>query len=190
MQPDRVAHLPVPMTRLLIGGTHIRVVVGVLALFVTPMAGLATAQDRPGPAAEFAAGWVGFADDGIVSEGLIAGAARWYLLPRISVGPEIAYIGGDNHSHLILTGNVTWDILGTVNGRPARVTPFLVVGGGLFQTRESFFAGVFTSSEGAFSAGGGVRALVGDRVTVGIDTRFGWELHLRLNGVVGLRLGR
>ena len=71
----------------------------------------------------------------------------------------------------------------------ARVTPFLVAGGA-FQTHESFFTGVFTSSEGAFSAGGGVRALVGDRVTVGIDTRFGWELHLRINGSIGLQLGR
>lgn len=45
----------------------------VFALLAAPMADLATAQDRPGPAAEFAAGWVGFADDGIVSESLVGG---------------------------------------------------------------------------------------------------------------------
>jgi hypothetical protein len=50
------------------------------------------------------------------------------------------------------------------------------------QSCESFFAETFTSSEGAFTAGGGVRALVGDRVTIGVDMRVGWELHLRLNG--------
>jgi len=38
--------------------------------------------------------------------------------------------------------------------------------------------------------GGGVRALVGDRVTIGIDARVGWELHVRVNGLVGLQLGR
>ena len=90
-------------------------VIGALALLVAPMAGLAAAQDRPGPAVEFAVGWVGFADDGIVSESLVGGAARWYLLPRISVGPEVVYIHGDNHSHLMVTGNVTWDIFGPMN---------------------------------------------------------------------------
>ena len=160
------------------------------ALLTTPMADLATAQDRPSPAAELAAGWVGFADDGIVSESLVGGAARWYLLPRVSVGPELAYIHGANHSHLVVTGNVTWDMLAPTNGRPHRVTPFLVAGGGVFQTREHFFNGTYTSSEGAFTAGGGVRAFVGDRVTVGLEMRLGWETHVRINGLVGLQLGR
>jgi hypothetical protein len=105
------------------------------------------------------------------------------------VGPELIYIQGDNHSHLIATGNVTWDLLAPTNGRPRKVTPFLVAGGGVFQTRENFPVGTFTSSEGAFTAGGGVRVLVGNRVTVGIDTRVGWETHIRINGLVGLRLG-
>jgi hypothetical protein len=175
---------PAPIVR-----TLIRLTIGALAL-VLSMAGLATAQDRAGPAAEFAAGWVGFADDGIVSEGLVGGAARWYLLPRISVGPEVVYIHGANHNHLVVTGNVTFDLFAPTSGRPPQVTPFLVAGGGFFQTRESSFTETFTSSEGAFTAGGGVRALVGDRVTVGIDIRAGWEAHLRLNGSIGLRLGR
>jgi hypothetical protein len=100
-------------------------------LLTTPMADLATAQDRPGPAAELAAGWVGFADDGIVSESLVGGAARWSLLRRVSVGPELAYIHGANHSHLVVTGNVTWDVRAPTNRRPHRVTPFLVAGGGV-----------------------------------------------------------
>ena len=65
-----------------------------------------------------------------------------------------------------------------------------IVGGGMFQTRESFFGDDFTHTEGAFTAGGGVRGAVGDRVTVGLDARLGWETHLRINGVVGVRLGR
>ena len=168
----------------------VKVAIGVFALLAAPMADLATAQDRPGPAVEIAAGWVGFADDGIVSESLVGGAARWYLLPRISVGPEVAYIHGNNHSHLMVTGNVQCDLLAPMAGRPRRVNPFVIAGGGLFQTREHFFSGTFTSSEGAFTAGGGVRALVGDRVTIGVDMRVGWELHLRINGLVGLQLGR
>jgi hypothetical protein len=100
------------------------------------------------------------------------------------------YIHGAQHSHLVVTGNVTWDVFAPTTGRPRRVTPFFVAGGGVFQTREQFFNGTFTSSEGAFTAGGGVRALVGDRVTVGLEMRLGWETHIRINGLVGLRLGR
>lgn len=167
-----------------------RAVLFASGLLAVPMASLAAAQDRPGPSFEVTGGWVGFADDGIVSETFVGGAARWHLLPRVSIGPEIIYIDGNNHSHLVVTGNVTFDMLAPGKGRPAQVTPFLVVGGGLFQTRESFFAENFTSSEGAFTAGGGVRALVGNRVTVGVDARIGWELHLRVGGLIGVRLGR
>jgi hypothetical protein len=177
------------MTNAGICGQRARVAIVVFVLLAAPMAYLAEAQDRPGPAVDLAAGWVGFADDGIVSEGLVGGAARWYLLPRISVGPELVYIHGANHSHLVVTGNVTWDVLAPTN-RPHRVTPFLVAGGGVFQTREHFLNGTYTSSEGAFTAGGGVRALVGDSVALGLEMRMGWEPHIRINGVVGLQLGR
>src|SRR6476659_3430118 len=76
------------------------------------------AQERPRAALEFTSGWAGFADDGIVSEGLVGGAARFYLLPRISVGPEVAFIQGSNHSHFVLTGNVTCDLLADRAGTP------------------------------------------------------------------------
>ena len=167
-----------------------KAVLFVSGLLGVPMASLAAAQDRPGPSFDVTAGWVGFADDGIVSETLAGGAARWHVLPRISIGPEVIYMDGDNHSHLVVTGNVTFDRFAPVDGRSRQVTPFLIVGGGLFQTRESFFTGTFTSSEGGFTAGGGVRAPVGNRVTVGVDARIGWELHLRVGGFIGLQLGQ
>jgi len=160
-------------------------ILSALLLVAPPAVDPACAQNPP-HAVEFAAGWVGFADDGIVSETLIGGAARWYVLPRISLGPEVAYILGENHSHLMVTGNLTWDILSPKRGP---VTPFLTVGGGLFQTRESFPSGDFTSDEGAFTMGGGVRVLVNDRVTAGIDVRVGWETHLRVAGSIGVNLG-
>ena len=177
------------MTNAGLCGQRTRLVM-VLVLLAGPMAHSIGAQDRPEPAVDFAAGWVGFADDGVVSEGLVGGAVRWYPLPRVSVGPELVYIHGTNHSHFVLTGNVTWDLLAPVNGRPRAVTPFLVAGGGVFQTREQFFNGAHTSSEGAFTAGGGIRVLVARRVTVGVDVRAGWEPHIRINGLIGLQLGR
>ena len=178
------------MTNAGIVGQRARVAIVVFLLLAAPMTHLAVAQDRPGPTVDLAAGWVGFADDGIVSEGLVGGAARWYLLPRVSVGPELVYVYGTNHSHLVVTGNVTWDLLTPTNRHPRAVTPFLVAGGGVFQTREHLFNGTYTSSEGAFTAGGGVRALVADRVTLGLEARVGWELHIRINALIGLQLGR
>jgi hypothetical protein len=176
------------MAHTAVGWSILRVVLVASILFTTAMADVAVAQDRPAPSAELTSGWVGFADDGIVSEGLVGGTLRWYLRPRISVGPEIVYINGDNHSHLMVTGNLTWDLVAPMIDR-RRVTPFLVAGGGVFQTRETFFSGIFTSNEGAFTAGGGVRTAVSNRVTVGIDTRVGWELHIRVSGSIGVRLG-
>jgi hypothetical protein len=65
----------------------------------------------------------------------------------------------------------------------------MVVGGGLFRTHENFVNQDFTSQEGAFTAGGGVRISLADRITAGFETRIGWELHVRVNGFVGIRLG-
>lgn len=179
------------MTNPGIFGQPARVAIVAFVLLAVLMADLVVAQVRPGTTVDVAAGWVGFADDGeIVSESLIGGAARWYLRPRLSVGPELVYIHGTNHSHLVVTGNVTWDVLDPTNRRHRAVTPFLVAGGGVFQTRGHFFNGTYTSSEGAFTAGGGVRARVADRVTLGVEMRMGWEPHIRINGLVGLQLGR
>jgi len=147
-----------------------------------------SAQERPRPAVDLGAAWIGFADDGVVSEGAFDGAFRWYISRRVAVGPELLYIRGDNHSHLALTGNLTWDVL--PESTHPTTTPFLVVGAGMFQTRDTFFVGDFTSTEGAFTAGGGVRSRVGNRVSIGVDARIGWELHLRVGGFVAIGLGR
>lgn len=159
-------------------------------LVLASTADVVEAQDRREPVLEVALGWVGFADDGVASEPLVGGTARFYLRPRISVGPELVYMRGERHSHLVLTGNVTWDLLAASNGRPPRATPFLVVGGGMFQTRESFSTGTFTSTEGALTAGGGLRGVIGNRIIVGLDARVGWETHVRVNGLIGIALGR
>lgn len=150
----------------------------------------AAAQDRASPVLDLSAGWVGFADDGVVGEGMVGVAGRFSLSPRLSVGPELIHISGTHHRHLVLTGNLTYDLLDPVAGRRPTVTPFFVVGGGMFQTTESFPGGDFTHTEGAFTAGGGIRVAVSDRITAGFDARIGWETHVRINGVVGVRLGR
>ncbi len=149
----------------------------------------AVAQERPQPAVDFAAGALLFADDGIVEEGFAGGAVRFYFTPRLSAGPEVAFIFGGSHSHLMLTGNLTCDLLAPVRGLPRRVTPFIVAGGGLFRTHEQFLNGPFAHNEGAFTAGGGVWVRVADNVSAGFEARLGWEAHLRLNGFLTLRFG-
>ena len=113
-----------------------RVAAAVVALVLS--AHPASAQQRPAPALEVAAGWVGFADDGVVSEFPIGGGFRWYVSPRVSVGPEVTFITGDSHSHQVVTGNLTFDFLTPRRGAP-RITPFMVVGGGMFRTSRHRF---------------------------------------------------
>jgi hypothetical protein len=110
-----------------------------------------------------------------------------YLTPRVAIGPEVVYMRGPGSDRdLFLTGNLTFDVLPPRAGRPRRATPFLVAGGGFFQHRDRFGAFDFASYEGAFTAGGGVRASLSDRVYALADVRFGWELHARVNGGIGI----
>ena len=162
----------------------------VLALMLTGEGAFAQPPDaRPAPAVEFLAGYAGFVDDATIHHSIVGAAGRVYLSPRLAVGPELVYMRGPNSDRdLFLTGNLTFDILSPRQGRPRRVTPFLVVGGGLFQHSDRVGSFGFTSYEGAFTAGGGVRGWIGDRVFALADVRFGWELHTRVNGGIGIAL--
>ena len=160
------------------------IILGSVGVWAAP----AAAQGRPAHALEFSGGALVFPDDTAATEGFVGATGRFYVSPLVSVGPEFAYVHGSNHSHLMLTGNVTVDLV-----KPgSSVVPFVVAGAGLFQTNENFpvTGQSFRHNEGAFTGGGGVRALVGDRVIVGAEARIGWELHARINGFVGFRLGR
>ena len=150
-----------------------------------------TFDSRPAPAVEFLAGYAGFADDATIDHGIAGVAARVYLTPRLAIGPEAVYMWGPRSDRdLYLTGNLTFDVLPPRDGRPRAVTPFLVAGGGFFQHGDRFGGRTFTSYEGAFTAGGGVRGWITDRVYTFGDLRIGWELHMRVNAGVGIRLGR
>ena len=110
---------------------------------------------------------------------------------RFSLGPELQYMAGpDSDSDLILSGNIVFDVLGPTASRPRRTTPYLVVGGGLFRHSQRFISESFSSTEGAFTAGVGVRGWVSERVFVAADARLGWEPHIRVAGTVGVALGR
>ena len=145
----------------------------------------AFAQALP-PVLEIAGGALTFPE---ASESFVGAAARVYLSPRISIGPEIAHVRGDGHTHLIATGNMTFDLVRPRTRAGRRFTPFVIAGGGLYQTRERFRDETFTSAEGSFTAGGGIRVRLGPRVFAGAEARVGWEPHLRVNALLGVRLG-
>lgn len=149
----------------------------------------AAAQPRPAPVVEGTLGWAGFGDEGVTHHTLFGGAARFYLSPRFSVGPELTYmVGPGDDRDLVVTGNVMFDVLAPNAAGPRRVTPFLVAGGGLFRHTDRFQSGTFSSIEGAFTLGLGVRAWATRRTFVAVDARLGWELHLRVAATVGVAL--
>ena len=150
-----------------------------MVLVTDPLRGFA--QDRQTGAVEGIGGYAGFVDEQIIHHSVIGGAARWYLLPRLAVGPEVVYmIGPGDDRDLVLTGNVTFDIL-----RGAAVTPFLVAGGGLFRHSDRFGGRTFSATEGSFTGGGGVRVSIGERLYVAPEVRIGWEPHIRFSVGVG-----
>ena len=154
-----------------------------LALLLLALAPSAGAQDRHTGAVEAVGGWTGFVDDAMINHGIVGGAARWNVSPRISIGPEIVYmIGPGEDRDLFLTGNVTFDVFSN-----RRVTPFFVAGGGLFRHSDRVGSGSFSSTEGAFTGGGGVRFLIGERFYLAPEARLGWELHTRLSISAGWR---
>jgi hypothetical protein len=165
-----------------------------LTVTLLAFAGDAVAQTldaRPAPAVEFLAGYAGFVDDATIDHTIWGAAARVYLTPRLAIGPEFVYMRGPNSDRdLYLTGNLMFDVLPPRSGRPRRVSPFLVAGGGFFRHSDRFGAFDFTSYEGAFTAGGGVRGWITDRVYAFGDFRVGWELHARANAGVGVGWGR
>lgn len=143
----------------------------------------------PRPAAEVQTGWVGFVDETSIDHAAFGGAARVFVTPRLSLGPEVAYLrgpGGD--SDVMVTGNLTFDFVRPRGGRPPRVTPFLIIGGGFERHRDQIGPASFSSSEGALTGGGGVRIWFNDKVYGVVDSRIGWEPHLRVTGGIGVTL--
>ncbi len=136
-------------------------------------------------AAEFFAGYAGFVDDATKDHAVVGGAARFSVTPRLSIGPEVVYMRGPaSDRDLFVTANLTYDLA----GRTSRVTPFLVAGAGFMRHRDSVGGRTFSSGEGAFTAGGGVRVRLTPRTFVAGDARCGWELHCRVTGGLGVAL--
>jgi hypothetical protein len=166
-----------------------------VAMLLTP-AQTAVAQEKPAPTIEVVVGRSGFIDEVWDYFTTIGGGARWFVTPRLAVGPEVAYLTGEfdglDASHLSVTGNVTFDFVR--DGHNRRVVPYVAAGGGYLRQRTLVGRGPgvpgltpFTSGEGTVSGGIGARVAIGSRVFVAPEFRLGWEPTTRIVVTVGLR---
>jgi hypothetical protein len=176
------------------------VVVNRIALSIATMlcapAHIAFAQEKPAPILEGVIGRSGFIDEVWDYFTTIGGGARWFVGPRLAIGPEVVYLTGEfdslKASHISVTGNVTFDFLRDSNERS--VVPYVVAAGGYLRQKTLVGRGPgtpglqpFTSSEGTVSAGLGARVALGSRVFVAPEFRFGWEPETRIGVIVGIR---
>jgi hypothetical protein len=156
----------------------------------------AFAQEKPPPIIEVVVGRSGFIDEVWDYFTTIGAGARWFVTPRLAIGPEIAYLTGAldglEASHLSVTGNITFDFVRDTHDR--RVVPYVVAGGGYLRQRTLVGRGPgtpglqpFISSEGTVSAGLGARIALGSRVFIAPEFRLGWEPETRIGVSVGIR---
>ena len=148
---------------------------------------LAQSSDRPGPTLEVFAGHAGFLDESAIPHTIVGGSARFYVTPRLGVGPEFVYMRGPRSDRdEVLTGNVTWDVLSVRRDNPRQISPFFVGGYGVLRHT----ARLTIAANHTVTAGGGVRVRINDRVYGLVDFRLGWEPHYRITGGIGVRLSK
>lgn len=147
---------------------------------------LSSAQPSAVPNLMFSGGWAGFVDDGRIDHGAFGGGLEWVLTPRIAIGPEIlSMIGPDDDRDLFVLGVARIGVLPL----GSKVAPFVTLGGGSMTHSDTFYGGQsYSSTEGAFIAGGGVRINASPRVFIAPEFTLGWEPHMRASVTVGIRL--
>ena len=165
----------------------LRTVIFLVAL-VAAVPAFAQPPDGPKVALDLVGGYAGFLDESLIDHGVVSATLRYQVTKGISVGPEIVYMIGPNDDRdLFLTGNMVFDFLKRpVGSRAGSVNPYLVVGAGVMRHMDRFRSGSFSSYEGAFTGGAGVRVWVTEHVSASGEYRVGWEPHVRVTGGVGV----
>ncbi|MEO7648893.1 MAG: outer membrane beta-barrel protein [Bryobacteraceae bacterium] len=122
----------------------------------------------------FTLGTTSFYDDGTVNHLTAGGSLRLYLTRRWSIEPEFLYMymrntGFSRERDYLLWGNISFDF----RDRDRRVVPSWFAAPGLVYHRTSFGQFTFSTTEGAFSTGAGVRIFLNDRWFVTPQVRVG-----------------
>lgn len=129
-----------------------------------------------------------FADSPPVPHSVVGAGARVYVTPRLAIGPELAVMNGPGrHRDTFLTGNITWDFRAPSTTRRVGVVPYLIAGGGITSITDEVGTGLYSSTEGAFTAGAGLRIESPLGLYVAPEVRVGWELHWRAGVMIGWR---
>jgi len=168
-----------------------------IAAVVCGAARTGSAQEKRAPILEVVVGRSGFIDEAWDYFTTIGVGMRWFVTPRLAVGPEVAYLNGESDaleaSSLTVTLNLTFDFFRDDGDR--RVAPYLVAAGGYLRQRTLVGRGPgapglvpFISSEGTASAGFGARIALGSRFFIAPEFRLGWEPETRIAVNPGVRL--
>ena len=162
-----------------------RVRAAIAAILLLPIPHVARAQSAAVPALTFGGGWAGFADEGLINHGAFGAGAEWVPMRHLAVGPEVLYmIGPRDDRDLFLLGVARIGILPL----RSRVAPFVTLGAGMMTHYSKFVGESYSSTEGAFIVGGGVRITASPRVFIAPEFTMGWEPHMRVSVSVGVRL--
>ena len=154
----------------------------------------ALAQEQPAAIVELVVGRSGFVDEAWDYFTTVGGAARWFITPRLAIGPEVAYMRGSfDASNLSVTANLTFDVVPDNGER--RTVPYVVAGGGYLRQRTLVGRGPgvpglesFVSGEGTVSVGFGARVQLNSRLFIAPEFRLGWEPEMRIGVTVGVRM--
>ena len=81
----------------------------------------ARAQEPHSVALEGTVGWAGFVDDATIHHAVYGAGARFSLTPRISIGPEFAYmVGPDADRDIFLLGSMWIDLVSPAANPPVK----------------------------------------------------------------------
>ncbi len=136
---------------------HYLLIAAAAAALITASSNQAFAQEQEkqeaeGLAVEAMAGYVARYGAVVDHYGAVGVAARWYVSPRVSFGPELAFmIGRRRARELTLTGSMVVDF-----PRP-EAAPFFVVSLGGSRFSDNYGGGGFVVHDAVLLLGGGVR---------------------------------
>jgi hypothetical protein len=165
---------------------RVRPVIARLVAFLCLLPAAARAESSAAvPAFTFTAGRADFADDGRIPHGVVGGGVEWVATRHIALGPEVLYMVGPGEDRdLFVLGVARIGILPL----HSRVAPFITGGAGMMTHSNRYGGRPFSSVEGAFVVGGGVRINATPHVYIAPELTMGWEPHLRFSATIGVRI--
>lgn len=130
------------------------------------------------------AGYSGFIDEEMIDHGVVGGALRVALTPRVAVEGDVLYMRGPGSDRdWLFMPSVTVDLR-----TGGMVVPYLVAGAGWLRNTNSVGTGLYTSTSWTASGGGGVRVDVAPGLYVACEVRLGSEPLTQATVALGWRL--